>query len=181
MGVRLVKRIGKFFFYIVLFLALAVFFSPKRQLYYLAESKLQPYGVVLSGEYVDDRGYGLVLSGGTLYYEDLEVAHLGDLTILPLLVYNRIGVTSLTPSDEMRKFLPGTVDEITVRQSVTDPLKVYLQASGGFGRLKGEFDLLSRHLRVSLTPAKALVSSGAAWLREFKKQASGEYLYESTF
>ena len=175
------KRIGKFFFYVIVFLALAVFFAPKRQLYYLAEAKLQPYGAVLSGEFVDDRGYGLVLSGGTLYYEELEVAHPGKVTLLPLLVYNRLGVTSLTPSEEMRKFLPGQIDEAVLYQSVIDPLKLHMWASGGFGRLEGEFDLLSRHLRVSLAPTKALLSSGAGWLREFKKQASGEYLYENTF
>ncbi len=175
------KRLRNLLFYFLIALALLVFFAPKRQLYYLGESALQPYGVVLSGEFVDDRGFSLALENGMLYYQDLKVAQIGSISILPLLFFNRITVASFALSDETQKFVPGTIDDVSVYQSVIDPLKVHLFASGEFGKLAGEVNLMQRKVHLSLSPSAALLKSSAVWLREFKKQASGEYLYESTF
>ena len=66
------KRLRNLLLYFLTALALIVFFAPKRQLYYLGETALQPYGVVLSGEFVDDRGFSLALENGALYYQDLD-------------------------------------------------------------------------------------------------------------
>ena len=175
------KRLRNLLLYFLTALALVVFFTPKRQLYYLGETVLQPYGVVLSGEFVDDRGFSLALENGTLYYQDLKIAKIGSISILPLLFFNRINVASFALSDETRKFVPGTIDHINVYQSVVDPLNVHLSASGGFGQLSGRVNLRQRKVHLSLSPSAALLKSSAVWLREFKKQASGEYLYESTF
>ncbi len=175
------KRLGKFLLYLTVFLVLVLFFAPKRQLYYFGESKLAPYGVVLSGEYVDDGGLSLSLKDGTLYYQDLEVAKLPEVTVLPLLVFNAVTVAPFSFSEQMQGFVPGTVDGIRVRQSLLDPLHVLVDASGDFGTLEGNIDLGARRVSLLLTPSKRLLESKSFWLKELKKQQSGGYLYESAF
>lgn len=175
------KKIGAILFYLLVGIALVIFFSPKRQLYYLAEHVANPYGVVLSGEYVDDNGFALSLEGGTLYYQDLKIAQLGDVTVLPLLFFNALSVGSFSVSDEMQRFVPGTIDGVRIIYSVIDPTRIHLEGSGEFGSLAGVANLLEHKVRITLKPSAALLQSKPVWLKELKAQPSGEYLYEVAY
>ena len=175
------KRIGTVIFYIAAVVLMIIFFTPKRQLYYLGEKLAQEQGVVLSGEGVFDEGLALSLEDGTLYYQDLEIAKLNEVSILPLIVFNAIDVAPFSFSQEMQRFVPGTVEHIRVMQSAIDPLHVHVSASGDFGRLEGIVGLKDRNASLTLKPSKSLLTSGVAWLHELKKQPNGEYTYEIAF
>lgn len=175
------KWLGRFFIYILLVILLALFFAPKRQLFYAAEHAIEPYGVVLSGEYIDDRGFALALQSGTLYYEDLKIATLGDVTLTPLLVYNSVAIAPFSLSEAMQQFLPGTIEYVRAYQSVVSPAKVNLSAAGDFGSLNGVVDLYKKTVTLHLDPSSILLEQQPLWLSKLKKQPSGEYLYEDTY
>lgn len=175
------KKLRAILIYLLLTVALVIFFSPKRQLYYFGESVAEPYGVVLSGEYVDDDGFALSLEGGTLYYQDLKIAQLGDVSILPLLLFNAVNIAPFSFSDEMQRFVPGTIDELQVYHSIVDPTRIHLKGMGEFGSVSGVADLLEHKVRIALKPSAALLDSKAVWLKELKEQPTGEYLYEVAY
>lgn len=175
------KRLRNALGYFLLVLALLLFFAPKRQLWYMAEDALKPYGVVLSGEYVTDNGFSLSLESGLLYYDDLKIATLGEVDIAPLLVYNAVTVAPFTFADEMQAFLPGQVDEIILYHSLIDPVRVHLKAQGEFGTLSGSVNLLHRDVNLSLSPSAELLAKKPLWLKELTKQASGAYTYEVAY
>lgn len=176
----MMKRLLKFGFYLLLVGVLAVYFAPKRQLYYWGENLLQPYGVVMSGEAVNDRGFSLALQEGTLYYQDLKIATFDEISVLPLLLFNRVKISPFSLADVMQRFASGDF-ELELYQSVIDPLHVYLQGSGSPGDVQGAADLAQRTLKITLTPSEALIKSNPIWLKELKKQPSGEFVYETAY
>lgn len=175
------KRLRRVLGYLLLVLALAIYFSPKRQLWYAAETALKPYGVVLSGEFVSDSGFSLELEKGMLYYDDLEIAKLGDVSITSFLLFSAVSVAPFSFSDEMQQFLPGTVEEIKVYHSIIDPLHVNIRAEGEFGKLEGAVSLTDHDVNLSLMPSAALLTQKPLWLNELKKQTSGAYTYELAY
>lgn len=175
------KRLRNALGYLLLALVMLLFFAPKRQLWYLAEDALKPYGVVLSGEYVSDNGFSLSLENGTLYYDDLKIATLGEVDVTPLLVYNAVTVAPFTFADDMQAFLPGEVEEMKLSYSLVDPVRVHLKAEGEFGSLTGLVNLMHRDGNLTLSPSPELLAKKPLWLKELKKQASGAYTYEVAY
>lgn len=175
------KRLRTVFGYLALVLVLVVFFAPKRQLWYAAEAALQPYSVVLNGEYVDDSGFSLELEKGTLYYQDLQIAKLGDVSVMSLLLYSSVSTAPFSFSDDMQQFLPGTVEEVALSHSIVDPLNLHIRAEGEFGKLAGVVNLVRHDVNLSLMPSAELLSQKPLWLNELKKQSSGAYTYERVY
>lgn len=175
------RRLRNFLFYVVVVIALVIFFAPKRQLYYLGEKAAAAQNVVLSGESIHDWGWLFVLKDGKLYYDDLFIAKLNEVSVMPLLVFNSLNISSFVLSDEMQEFLPGTIQTLQIRHSVLRPLEVSLDGSGEFGELRGSVHLLDRNVTVSLNPSALLLEKKPIWLNQLKKQPSGEYRYETAF
>ena len=175
------RALGKLLAWALVFLLLVLFFLPKKPLYFEGEKLLKPQHVILSNERVSDTGFGLRISGGTLFYEDLQVAELSELNITPWLVYNRIGIAPFRLAPAMKSFLPETIDGAEVIYSVFDPLHIRVEASGDFGTLSGTIGLRDRQMRFDLTPSKQLRQLQPFWLKQFKKTQEGGYRYESTY
>ncbi len=168
-------------FYLVLISILVVFFAPKRQLYYLAEEHLNSYDIVYSKEFVDDSGFVLRLSDGTLYYQDLQIAKINEITLMPLLVYNRANIAPFSLSDEMSSFLPGTISSVSATHTIISPLSIKIEASGDFGTLDADVWLLDRNISLRLTPTQDLLDMNPIWLRQMRKTDDGGYSFETTF
>lgn len=175
------RQLRNFLFYFIVVIALVIFFSPKRQLYYLGEKEAAAQNVVLSGESIHDWGWVFALKDGLLYYDDLFIARLSEVSLMPLGVFNSLTISSFVLSDEMQQFVPGTIHEIRIQHSVIRPLSVFLDGSGEFGEVHGQFHLQDRNLSLSLDPSALLLEKRPIWFNQLKKQPSGEYLYESTF
>lgn len=175
------RTLGKLIIWPVVFLMLVLFFLPKKSLYFEGEKLLKPQHVILSGERAEDTGFGLTVLGGTLYYEDLEVAELESVTVSPWLLFNRISVAPFRLSPAMKSFLPGTVDDVTVSYTVLDPLHISVRATGGFGALSGTVGLTDRRIRFDLTASKQLRAMDPFWLKQFTQTKEGGYRYESTY
>jgi len=175
------KKLGKFFGYTLIFVLLLLFFLPKRSLYYEAEQQLQKEGVVLSGERPGDTGFGFAVTGGTLYFKDLQIAQLNEIRVTPWLLYNSISVAPFSLSPAMKSFLPESIDGVLVRYTVFDPLHIVIEAEGAFGTLSGTIGLADRRIGLELVPSKELRSLRPFWLKEFKPTKEGGYRYESTY
>jgi hypothetical protein len=167
--------------FIFVFIALVIFFSPKTQLYYKAEEILADKHIILSEETVNDNGFVFSIEGGRLYYDDLEVAQLNEVTFLPLIFFNRISVAPFTFSREVRNFIQGMVTQMYLQYSLIDPLHIIYKAEGDFGTITGSVAFLDRNISIDLTPSDKLLQSKQPWLRKLKKEEGGVYHYESTY
>lgn len=175
------RFIKKTVLFLLVLIAMVVFFLPKTQLYYKVESILSDKNVIISEETPKDRGLIFSLEGGRLYYDDLEVAQLNEITLFPLVFFNRLSVAPFAFSKEMQSFMPGMVTGMYVQYSIIDPLHIIYRAEGDFGILAGSVAFLDRNISMSLTPSDKLLQSRPPWLRRLKKDEGGVYRYESAY
>ncbi len=175
------RLIVKALLYITLVLLLIIFFAPKRQLYYAAEEQLEQYKVIHSGEFVKDSGFLLSLRDGTLYFEDLRIAKIAQITVLPLIVYNNISVAPFSFSQQMQSMVPGTVDSISITHSIVNPLSIDIKASGDFGELQGSVQPLDRNISLLLSPSSKLLDLDPIWLKQLQKVEDGGYRLETVY
>ena len=174
------KKVALFFGYLLIAIFFVILLSPKVQLYYKLEQLLQTKQVILTQEHISDSGLSLHVKEAKLYYGDMYVASLSELSITPLLIYNTLHIESFTLSKEMEQFLPRDIDAIAISYSVIDPLHVTINAQGAFGALTGRVDLKARHLVLDLEPSATLLKKRPFWMRRLKK-VEGVYRYESSY
>ena len=175
------RFLKKTVFFLFAFIASIIFFAPKTQLYYKAESFLAEKSVILSEETVKDRGFIFSIKGGRLYYDDLEVAQLNEITVLPLVFFNRLSVAPFAFSKEMKGFIPAMVTSMYLQYSIADPLHIVCKAEGDFGVLDGSIAFMDRNISIDLIPSEKLLQSRPPWLRQLKKEEGGVYRYESAY
>jgi hypothetical protein len=175
------KRFGKSLAYFIFVVVAMLFFLPKINLYYLGESFVEKYKIVMSQEKLTDQGLTLKIDEGKLYYDDLMVAHIDHISIKPLIVFNAISVSPFTFSKDMEQFLPLGIESFNITHTVFSPLHVSIESSGDFGYLSGDIALYDRSISLVLTPSKLLVEKNPFWLKRMKKTTEGDYRYESNY
>lgn len=176
----MVKKLGWFFAYFFFFLAALAVFTPKENIYFLFEQKIKPYGVVLDAEKLNDTGFSLHVSDAALYFQGIKAAKIKAASITFFGFYNIIAVQDVTLDELSDGFFPKDIKNIHASYNLLQPLHVTIDAKGGFGEIHGSIDLLSRKLQINLKPSKEMLQKYRAGLREFKKSANGEYVYEKT-
>ena len=175
------KYIGSFLAYFIITLVLILFFLPKINLYYLSEAFIEKYKVTISGEKLVDKGLSFKIKEGTIYFDDLVVAKIDEISILPLLVYNSIQVSPFSFSKDMEQFLPLAIENINITQSIVNPVHVKIESSGDFGSLVGDIALYDRNISLVLMPSKLLIKQKPFWMKRLKKDSQGGYRYESAY
>ena len=167
--------------YLLLVLLLVIFFSPKTNLFYKAEEILQSYKVTVSAEKLTDSGFNFKINDGIIYFDDLVVAKIEEISITPLLVYNNIKVLPFTLSKDMKQFIPLKIETLYIKHTILNPLHVSIKSSGDFGSLSGDIAIMDRNVSLILTPSKLLLKKKPFWLRKMKKDSQGGYRYESAY
>jgi hypothetical protein len=175
------KRLKLLLLYALAAFVFIILFLPKAALYYKAETLLEPLKVSITDETVKDRGFGLVVKNGMLYYEDLHVADLSRVTVTPWIVFNRISVAPFTFSSEMQSFVPQDVSSLALQYSLLDPLHILIDGSGDFGVLSGRIGLADSTITINLTPSAALNATQPFWLKQLRRMEGGTYRYETTY
>lgn len=176
------KRVLMFLIYVTVFVAALIYFAPKQQLYYMAEREAHPFGVIFSEEMSIDKGFGLNIEKGRLFYQDLEIASMQRISITPLLIFNRIDIAPFEFSEAMHAFVPGSVSSAVISHSVIDPFRIHVDAEGDFGTLTGVVHLKETNVSVILHPSDTLKKGGSAfWLKKLKQDTNGGYIYEADF
>ncbi|MEA3521473.1 MAG: hypothetical protein U9R50_00705 [Campylobacterota bacterium] len=175
------KRLGKLFIYLIVTLLLILFFLPKINLYYQAEVLLQKYKVTISQEKLSDKGFSFLIEEGVIYFDDLVVAKIDEVSIIPLLLYNSVTFSPFSFSEDMKRFIPLGIENLNITHSVVNPLHVKLEGSGDFGSLEGDIGLYERNISLVLNPSPLLIKQKPFWIKRMKKTAEGGYRYESTY
>ncbi len=175
------KRLKSIFLYAIVFLGLLLFFMPKIYLYYAVEEQLDSKNIRISNEKVYDRGFNLAVEEGSLYYDDLVVGKFERLSLLPVILFNRVNVDNFTFSDDMSRFAKGTVQNVNVTHHIITPLTLYVSLKADAGDIIGEVNIKDRNISLQLTPSPALLKESPFWLKKLKKSDDGGYLYETTY
>ena len=175
------RFIAKWVVYCVIFMAILLVFAPKTNLYYQAEVLLKPYGVIVSSEEPSDFGIGFALKNAELYYEDLKVGSFDEAALLPLLLYNRVGIESFSFSNEMRNVIEGTVEHAVLVYTPLMPFRVSLEGSGDLGDFNGTLNLKERSVTIDLSASEALLKRSPFWLKKLKKTDEGVYRYATRY
>lgn len=162
-------------------LVIIAMFVPKINLYYQFEHLIKPYGVIVSGEELQDKRLWLRIVDGVLYYEQIESAKIEKIDIMLFVLFNQIKATNIHLSSTLEGFVPGEIEEMTLRYSVLDPLRVTLKGRGDFGELSGALHLRDRTAKVTIYPSKAMKRGHASTLKTLKADGTGGYYYESRF
>ncbi|SFV70786.1 hypothetical protein MNB_SM-5-1484 [hydrothermal vent metagenome] len=177
----MVKKIGKFFAYLLFFLGALLYFMPKESLYFLGEKELQKYHVVIAHESVKDRGFSLALRHLDLYVESIQSATIERVDIALFAFYNEIEADNIHLSSALASMLPTKIENVDIKYSVLNPLNVTFTAVGDFGRVQGVANIKERKIIAFLKPSSLMLRNYRATLRNFKKQSNGEYKYVQSF
>ena len=174
-------KIGKFFAYLLFFLVALMYFMPKESIYYFAEKELQKQGVVIAHEEVKDTGFSLELRHLDIYVQSIESASVKELDISLFGLYNGVSAEGIELSSALSSMLPTKIQKATLRYTMLHPLNVELNAVGAFGQLHATLNLKERKIRALLQPSSIMKRNYRQALRNFKKQANGEYEYVESF
>jgi hypothetical protein len=175
--VRLLKFIG----YVLFFVVSLMYFTPKVSLYYFLENKIEPFGVIVTGEEVVDNGLTLSLQDATITLKSIESAVVKNVDVAIFGVYNSVDISDVTLASTASTFLPTDVKNIKITYSILNPLNIKAFATGGFGEAEAKVNIVDRDVVVNLKPSKLMTSQYRSTMRNFKKLKDGGYEYAKTF
>lgn len=174
------KKVMKFFSYLVLMLALLIFFLPKLNLYYAVEAILEKKKVYISDEEVLDRGFSLELRQAKLFFDKLPLAEIERIQLLPLVFYTTFDLTNIRINEGFSDFLPQEIHSVHVEHLFYNPMKVKFKGTNEDSHFYGNIDLLERVLSVHLRLSAKSEQRYATMLRKLSKEEGG-YFYEYKF
>jgi hypothetical protein len=175
------KRVALFFLYALLFFVALLFFTPKENLYYLAEEQLKPLGIIIADEEAVDHGFGLEIKHAHLYVQKIKSADIGSATFSIFGLYNTLSVTNVLLDKAFEQFFPPLIQRIDLHQSVISPLRINADAVGDFGVAEASIDLLDHSVNVLLKPSKLMLARYKSTLGNLQKTKEGDYRYEYKF
>lgn len=176
----MVKKLTLFLAYAAIFILALIAFMPKESVYFFAEQKLKEFDIVISDETSKDKLFSFEIDNAVLFAQNIEAAKIFKTDVTLLGVYNSIEAKQIALASIVETFLPSNIEELKIVYTLVNPLEVSLWAQGDFGELKGVLSLLDQKILVTLKPSKIMLSKYKTTLKEFKKQANGEYIYAQT-
>ena len=129
------KSIGGFF----LLLLFLVLFSPKQEIYYLLEKKLEKEGIVISNEKFSDTLFGLTINDADIFVKGINMAKVKSLKLNIFFLYNQLSIEGIETDKGVHKFVPKSIDRVTATFSILKPYKVAVDGNGSFGSTIGGY------------------------------------------
>lgn len=174
-------KIVKIFGYIVFFVLSLIYFIPKLSVYYFVEKELKKQEIILSKEELLENIFSLELNHPEFSYKGIESAKAQSINMNFFLVYNVISAKNIEFSDIASSFIPLKVDNAQVQYTIFDPLNISLKASGEFGELDSNINVLDKNVTMKLIPSELMLESYKRTLKKLNKNENGEYTYAKTF
>lgn len=169
----MVKRI---FLLIIAVWLMLIILAPKERIYYLLEHRLSQWGIVLSGEKLHWKPFGLKITDAELYAQGIRIGKLPEADFWTLLFYSELDTGPFLLSPDIQKILDLKLSKARLVHKLWHPETVFIEAEGNFGHISGRIDLQSRKISLRLTaPGEPGVLK-----RYFRKDKKGWY-YERTF
>lgn len=171
------KKIGKFFAYLLFFILALILFMPKTSLYYFGELQLKQFGIVISNETLVDSFSSLKAEKLDISVKGVESAYIDSMEFTFLGVYNDVKLEKIKLSSIVEAYLPSKIKLVNIEYSVLNPFNIQADSIGEFGEIDIEFNLLELQLKAELRPSKLMLQKYKRTLRFFKKSKKGEYSY----
>ncbi len=166
----------KLLIYSFLTLFFIVFLSPKKQLYFYLEEKLQTNNIIIYQEKIESLNTGIWLKDGLVSYDKIFIGLFSDITINTYYFKTNLIVHSFLIDKDFETFVPSQVEKIELSHSFLSPLNVLIEAKGEFGELTGSYDFISSKLTLNLKPSDIMKTKKAS-LKLMTKTKDG-YIYE---
>jgi hypothetical protein len=177
----MVKKLMKFFAYLLFFILSLILFIPKDSVYFFVEKNLKQFDVIVSKEHLTQNFFSLDVENMEVSVKAIDAALIQKMDITLLGVYNHLSVENIKLSSLVESYLPSKVDSLEVGYSLLSPLHVLGDAKGEFGKVSLLVNLVDRNISVALKPSKLMFSKYRNSLRMFKKSKNGEYIYAKSF
>ncbi|MDR2904853.1 MAG: hypothetical protein LBU73_02750 [Helicobacteraceae bacterium] len=166
--------------WVVLSLELLVVFTPKTELYFLAEEALENKQVFINGEQTSDFGWYFRVAGGDIFYGGVKVARNDTASLFITLFYNQFQISDLMIAEAYGAMIPARVDLLRARHTILFPHRIFLSGEGEFGELSGHINLFSRKIFLTIYPPAGTSSKIGSIFAGMEKTEKG-FLYESDF
>ena len=170
-----------FLAYSVFFIFALLFFVPKTSLYHYAEKELQKQKLVFSNEELIDKSFALALHGIDVSYDSIESVNVENAEIVLFVFFNHIRIENIVLSDMAASFLPLKIENLDIKYTLWNPLKVFATSKGEFGEASAVLSILDRNASVLLEPSDLMRKKYKKTLNKLKKNAEGGYEYAKTF
>ena len=167
-----------FSFIAFLFLGFLIFL-PKSNLYYSAEEALSSAHLYLNDEKIHEHLLYLEVQDATLLLDSMPIGSLKQIRIVPLIIYNQATIDSIEFNGEFSTLFPGGIDHLSFTYTLLHPLSVTLNGVGGFGPVRGEFDLSEMRLTLLFEPSPVM-RTYPLLLSKLRKSNEG-LIYETSF
>ncbi|MCX6076228.1 MAG: hypothetical protein NTW78_04990 [Campylobacterales bacterium] len=174
----MVKKVTKFLGYFVFFILALMYFAPKVSLYYFLESRLAPFGIIISTEDAIDRGFTLDVNNANVSFKSIESANIAEINVKIFALYNAIDFKNITLSAAVKSFVPLHVESANVKYTILNPLNLKATLKGEFGEAEAEFNISKYALHLELLPSDFMLKEYKTTLQTMKKNESGRYLYD---
>jgi len=167
--------------YGVLTLITVLYFLPKTNLYYKLEHELQPQGIIIHNEHIDDKRLWLEILDAELYVQKIESLHIHRSKIMLFGVYNKIDLDQITLASTLGQFIPKEIQSAQLRHVLYDPFNVYATVLGDFGKAEISLNFYDRTITADIEASKLMKSKFSATLRNLTRDKKGGYHYEYRF
>ena len=177
----MVKKLMKFFAYLLFFFGALALFIPKSSIYYFVEKNMKQFGVVISNETLHSSMLSLNIENLEVSTKGIDTALIEEADITLLLFYNKLHFTNIKLSSIVEAYLPSKISNLDISYTIFNPLVVTLNAEGGFGVAQGTLNIMQRVVSISVEPSKIMLRRYKKSMRMLKKSENGEYVYAKTF
>ncbi len=167
--------------YGLLTLVTILYFIPKTNLYYQLEHKLQPHGIIIHNEHVDDKRFWLEISDAQLYVQKIESLHVDKTKVMLLGFYNRIKFNNILLASTLGQFVPEQINTATLYYALYNPLSIKGSILGDFGQADVHIDLYEGLLTADIKPSDLMKTEFSSTLKNFIRDKKGVYHYEYRF
>ena len=150
-----------------------ILFTPKQELYYLLEQRLQNMGIVLNEAQLEEKAFGLKLRNVKLYVEGIDTGEIKEINLWTLLLYTQVDFSGFSPSSAMLKITDIRLSKMQLSYALWDPRHIKIEAEGNFGKIIGDFNLQKQILRLRWIKIGAINS-----LKPYLKRDKKGWYYE---
>lgn len=176
----MVKRVLKYFGYLLFFVVALIAFMPKESFYYLLEKELQKFEVVISGETPHENIFSLELHNLSISAKGIDVAEVESAEITLFGFYNSADFTNIEVSSLIESYAPSHIEQLHVGYTIFNPLVLNAFAQGDFGEARIAFRLLDRAVNAVVKPSEVMKKKYKKTMQMLKKDENGEYSYAKT-
>lgn len=174
----MIKGILKTIIYLLVFIYLIIYFLPKEQLYYFGLQEANNQEITVSNETFLNKEFGFSIKDANVQIKGIESATVKNLDTNILLFNNTIRANDITISASFKKFVPSSIENISIQHSIMNPLFVNIVFDGKDYRGDGYYDIVNQTLVINLYPSNKFVRTYSMLLKQMKKINAKEYRYE---